>query len=326
MAVRNQHLYMSEIKIKKRILELDMAKGIFILLMVVFHLGFFNTHYPYVGQIRQAINMPGFMLISGYLFSVNKEPRRFMKGLYGIVVPYCVFEIVYLLGVGALGDFLDASNTFDGGALALLGKVAFSPSGTYWYLHSLAICMIVYYIVNRYVVKGLSSILISAVILYALSIGITGLKWEVIFYFIIGALFRNANLLINERLKSPVSILCFVLICVFASDVSRGSIVGFGLTLTCLGFIFDLKERIPKCLSNFIAYIGRNSFAIFLFSPMFTAVTKFYAPLFAFDGSAILWTIFSLSLVVSLCLFCAMLFDRLSLSRIIVGKIIYSKL
>lgn len=172
----NQNSYMDEIKNKERIVEIDMAKGILILLVVVFHLGFFNTHYPYVGQIRQAITMPGFMLISGYLFSVNKEPRRFMKGLYGIVVPYCVFEIVYLLGVGALGDFLDASNTFDGGALALLGKVAFSPSGTYWYLHSLAICMIVYYIVNRYVVKGLSSILISAVILYALSIGITGLR------------------------------------------------------------------------------------------------------------------------------------------------------
>lgn len=65
---------------------------------------------------------------------------------------------------------------------------------------------------------------------------------------------------------------------------------------------------------------------ILLFSPLFTVVTKFYAPFFAFDDSAILWTVFSLSLVVSLCLFCAMLFDRLSLSRIVAGKNIYSKL
>ena len=304
MAVKNLNLYMSEIKKAGRIQEIDMAKGLLILLMVAFHLGLFNTTYPYSCQIIYAFIMAGFMLISGYLFSVNKEPRQFLKGIYGIVVPYCVFEIVYLLGVSALGDFLGASNTFDSGVLALLGKVAFSPSGTYWYLHSLAICLTVYYIVNRYVVKGLSSILISST----------------------GALFRNANFAINEKLKSPVSILCFTLICIFADEISRGSIVGFGLTLTFLGFMFDLKERIPKCISNHIAYIGRNSFAILLFSPLFTVATKFYTPIFAFDNSAILWTVISLALVVSLCLLCAMLFDRLSLSRIIVGKNIYSKL
>ena len=325
MAVKNLNLYMSEIKKAGRIQEIDMAKGLLILLMVAFHLGLFNTTYPYSCQIIYAFIMAGFMLISGYLFSVNKEPRQFLKGIYG-VVPYCVFEIVYLLGVSALGDFLGASNTFDSGVLALLGKVAFSPSGTYWYLHSLAICLTVYYIVNRYVVKGLSSILISSIILYALSIGISGFRWENIIYFIAGALFRNANFAINEKLKSPVSILCFTLICIFADEISRGSIVGFGLTLTFLGFMFDLKERIPKCISNHIAYIGRNSFAILLFSPLFTVATKFYTPIFAFDNSAILWTVISLALVVSLCLLCAMLFDRLSLSRIIVGKNIYSKL
>lgn len=317
---------MSEIKKTERIQEIDVARGILILLMVAFHLGLFNTKYPHACQIVYAFHMSGFLLISGYLFSVNKEPHKFLKGLYGIVVPYIVFEIVYLLGIGMLGKFVGASNTFDGGVLALLSKIAFSPSGTYWYLHTMAICLTVYYIVNRYVMKGLSGILISSAILFALSVGIEGLKWEDIIYFIIGVLFRNTNLVINEKLKSPISILCFILIIVFAHDISRGSITGIGLTLTFLGFIFDLKERIPKQISNFISYIGRNSLAIVLFSPLFTVATKFYAPLFAFDDSTILWTIFSLFLIVSLCLLCAILFDRLSLSRIIVGKNIYSKL
>lgn len=310
----------------KRIQEIDMAKGLLILLMVAFHLGLFNTKYPYACQIVYAFHMSGFLLISGYLFSVNKEPQKFLNSIYGTVVPYIVFEIVYLLGVGMLGKFMGASNTFDGGMLTLLSKIAFLPSGTYWYLHTMAICLTVYYIVNRYVMKGLSAILISSVILYALSIGIAGLKWEDIIYFIIGALFRNANFVINERLKSLISILCFVLIIIFANDISRYSIPGIGLTLTCLGFIFDLKDRIPKRISNYMSYIGRNSLAIVLFSPLFTVFTKFYAPFFAFDDSTILWTIFSLLLTVSLCLFCAILFDRLSLSRFIVGKNIYSKL
>ncbi|MCR5827268.1 MAG: acyltransferase family protein [Bacteroidales bacterium] len=317
---------MSEIQNKERILEIDMAKGVFILLMVIFHLGLFNTKYPLACQIVYAFHMSSFMLISGYLFSVDKEPHKFLKVLYGLVVPYVVFEIIYLLGVGLLGQSLGTTNTFDGGVLALLGKVAVSPSGTYWYLHTMAICLTVYYLVNRYIVKGLSGILISSVILYALSRVISGLEWANIIYFIIGFLFRNANWAINEKLKSPLAILCFALICIFADEISRGSIVGLGLTLTSLGFLFDLKERVPKCISGFFAYIGRNSFAILIFSPLFTVLTKFYAPLFAFDNSAILWTVVSLLLVVSLCLLCARLFDRLSLSRIIVGKNIYSKL
>ena len=310
----------------KRIQEIDMAKGVLILLMVAFHLGLFNTKYPHACQIVYTFHMSGFLLISGYLFSVNKEPQKFLKSIYGVVVPYVVFEIIYLLGIGMLGKLMGASNTFDGGVLALLSKIAFSPSGTYWYLHTMAICLTACYLVNRYVIKGLSGILISSAILYALSVGIPGLKWEDIIYFIMGALFRNANFVINEKLKSPISILCFVLIIIFANEFLRDSIVGIGLTLTFLGFIFDLKDRIPERISNYISFIGRNSLAIVLFSPLFTVVTKFYAPFFAFDDSTILWTLFSLLLIVSLCLLCAILFDRLSVSRVIVGKNIYSKL
>lgn len=310
----------------KRIQEIDMAKGILILLMVAFHIEFFNTKYPDACSIIYAFIMPGFLLISGYLFSVNKVPRKFMKSISGIVVLYIFFEIVYLLGIGMLGKYIGSSNTFDGGVLALLSKIAFSPSGTYWYLHTMAICLTACYLVNRYVMKGLSGILISSAILYALSVGIEGLKWEDIIYFIIGALFRNANFVINERLKSPISILCFVLIIIFSNDISRDSVSGIGLSLTFLGFAFDLKDRIPECISNYISYIGRNSLAIVLFSPLFTVTAKFCAPFFAFDDTRILGTICCLSMITALCLFFAMLFDKLTLSRIIGGKNIYSKL
>ena len=177
----------------KRIQEIDMAKGILILLMVTFHIEFFNTKYPDACPIIYAFVMPGFLLISGYLFSVNKEPQKFLKSIYGVVVPYIVFEIIYLLGIGMLGKLMGASNTFDGGVLALLSKIAFSPSGTYWYLHTMAICLTVYYIINRYVMKGLSGILITSIILYALSIGIERFRWGDVIYFVIAILFRNSN-------------------------------------------------------------------------------------------------------------------------------------
>jgi len=310
----------------KRIQEIDLAKGILILLMVTYHIELFNTKYPDACPVMFTFIMPGFLMISGYLFSVNKESKKFFKSICGIVVPYIVFELVYLLGIELLGKYIGATNTFDGGVLTLLSKIAFSPIGTYWYLHTMAICLTVYYLVNRYVMNGLSGILISSIILYALSVGIEGLKWGDVIYFIIAILFRNSNFVINERLKSPISILCFVLIIVFTNEFSRYSIPGIGLTLTFLGFIFDLKDRIPECITNFISYIGRNSLALVLFSPLFTVVAKVCAPFFAFDGTRIIGTICCLSMIVALCLFCAILFDRSSLSRIIVGKNIYSKL
>ena len=73
----------------KRIQEIDMAKGLLILLMVAYHLGLFNTKYPHACQIIHTFVMPGFLLISGYLFSVNKEPRKFFEGIIWNICAIC---------------------------------------------------------------------------------------------------------------------------------------------------------------------------------------------------------------------------------------------
>lgn len=70
-----------------RSLELDFLKGVFIVLMVAFHLFYFAVHYPLLCSWVYTFHMPGFLLISGYLMRVNKE----LKIVEMVACSLCVF-------------------------------------------------------------------------------------------------------------------------------------------------------------------------------------------------------------------------------------------
>ena len=82
MAERNQNLYMSEKIVAvlkdntKRIQEIDMAKGILILLMVTFHIEFFNTKYPDACPIMYAfiIRSPAFATRCNIVIQIIIKP------------------------------------------------------------------------------------------------------------------------------------------------------------------------------------------------------------------------------------------------------------
>jgi len=311
-------------ELKNRLQELDFSKGVLILLMVIFHLGHFNSCYPNLTNCVYAFHMSGFLVISGYLCSVEKTMPQFLISLKGILVPYIVFEFFYLAGLSLVGKYVGASNVFEGDALSILLQIATKPTGTYWYLHTLVFCLLTFYILNYFGVKGKANICLSSILLYLMSLGIEGLLWYNVLYFVIGISCRILSFQITDKLKSVVMGIGFVAIIIFADDVSRYSLVGVGLTLTFLGFLFAIMEKTPVLVKSFFSYIGRNSLSIVLFSPVFMIITKVYFPLFVFDSSVILWMIFSLVLVCSLCLVSAALFDKLKISDVLIGKNMYS--
>lgn len=311
-------------EMKNRSQELDFSKGILILLMVIFHLGHFNSCYPNLTNCVYAFHMSGFLVISGYLCSVEKTMSQFLISLKGILVPYIVFEVFYLSGLSLVGKYVGASNEFEGDALSILLQIATKPVGTYWYLHTLVFCLLTFYILNYFGVKGKANICLSSILLYLMSLGIEGLLWYNVLYFVIGISCRILSFQITDRLKSVVMGIGFVAIIIFADEVSRYSLAGIGLTLTFLGFLFAIMEKTPVLVKSFFSYIGRNSLSIVLFSPVFMIITKVYYPLFVFDSTVILWMIFSLVLVCSLCLVSAALFDKLKISDVLIGKNMYS--
>lgn len=116
-----------------RSLELDFLKGVFIVLMVAFHLFYFAVHYPLLCSWVYTFHMPGFLLISGYLMRVNKELKKVLNSLRWLLVPYVLFETLFFFG----STFLPISGTMpDHTVLGYFRMLLFEPLGNYWYLFS----------------------------------------------------------------------------------------------------------------------------------------------------------------------------------------------
>lgn len=82
---------------RQRIEELDYLKGIFIILMITFHLVYIGDSYPYAKRIVHTFHMPGFLIISGYLMNISKPWRDFIKTMLGYAIPYCIMESGYIV-------------------------------------------------------------------------------------------------------------------------------------------------------------------------------------------------------------------------------------
>ena len=72
-------------------------------------------------------------------------------------------------------------------------------------------------------------------------------------------------------------------------------------------------------------YLGKNSLALLLFSPIFSIFTKQYGAIFSFNFTHLLCTIFSLVLVIALSMLTAYIFDKTRLPRFIMGANLYQK-
>lgn len=167
----------------KRLFELDFNKGVFITLMVLFHLSSFTSIHGKLTEFVYSFHMPGFLIISGYLFNTNKDGKQFLLTVRNIIIPYIIFEIVYIIGISLLGSILQSSNRVELSWDIFCNKLFIEPMGTYWYLHTLTFCLITCFF-TRNLKKG--KIITPACILFILSLFIQGLLWENILYFIIG--------------------------------------------------------------------------------------------------------------------------------------------
>ena len=75
---------------RERIHQLDYLKGIFILLMVTFHLAPIYENYPVLLAAVYTFHMAGFLIISGSLANIEKDVPHFYQGIMRFVIPYAV--------------------------------------------------------------------------------------------------------------------------------------------------------------------------------------------------------------------------------------------
>ena len=119
---------------------------------------------------------------------------------------------------------------------------------------------------------------------------------------------------------SWLALLPLIVLFWFPENYDSGSLAGVAITVLVISLLLACYAICPRALSNFFRYLGRNSLAIVVFSPIFTVLTKQLAPWFSFDPTAISFLVVALTIVVGGCLASAWLCDKLLLSRLIFLK------
>lgn len=302
-----------------RIKELDYLKSILILLMVAFHLVYIGDKYPYIKQIVYTFHIPAFLIISGYLTNVQKDIRSFMRKLLWIFIPYLCLETGYVL----MSHILPVrENVPEISSSILLHKIFIKPLGPYWYLHTLIICSLLYYLTFRYTrMKTISQAILLGLGLFAVSYwgGIIVLANAI--YFLAGVIIRQSKLpFIRIFQPSLLALVPMILLCCFPDNLNRGILAG--ITITYLAIIISLYAHsyLSKGIRQCSYFIGRNTLVIFLFSPLFTILCKMFLPFLFFEPTGILFMIISVAITVSGCIVIAWSMDKLHFSRFFFGQ------
>ena len=151
------------------------------------------------------------------------------------------------------------------------------------------------------------------------------MKWENIMYFMIGYCIGKCGNIRQCVFPSLAAMLPVVLIPMCDGGLSRGSLSGLGMTAAVLSLLFALYALPYLPARKTFVWLGRNSLAIVLFSPIFTVAAKLCAGLFRFDPTHVSWAAASTFLVISLCLACALVCDKLKVSMFLMNKPLYTR-
>ncbi len=302
-----------------RIKELDYLKSILILLMVAFHLVYIGDKYPYIKQIVYTFHMPAFLIISGYLTNVQKDIKSFMRKLLWIFIPYLCLETGYVL----MSHILPVrENVPEISSSILLHKIFIKPLGPYWYLHTLIICSLLYYLAFRYTrMKIISQVIILGLGLFAVSYWGGIMVFANAIYFLAGVIIKQSKLpFIRIFQPSLLALVPMILLCCFPDNLNRGTLAG--ITITYLAIIISLYAHsyLSKGIRQCSYFIGRNTLVIFLFSPLFTILCKMFLSFLFFEPTGILFMIISVAITVSGCIVIAWSMDKLHFSRFFFGQ------
>lgn len=287
--------------------------------MVAFHLVYIGDKYPYIKQIVYTFHMPAFLIISGYLTNVQKDIRSFMKKLLWIFIPYLCMETGYVL----MSHILPVrENVPEISSSILLHKIFIKPLGPYWYLHTLIICSLLYYLAFRYTrMKIISQVIILGLGLFAVSYWGGIMVFANAIYFLAGVIIKQSKLpFIRIFQPSLLALVPMILLCCFPDNLNR--VILAGITITYLAIIISLYAHsyLSKGISQCSYFIGRNTLVIFLFSPLFTILCKMFLSFLFFEPTGILFMIISVAITVSGCIVIAWSMDKLHFSRFFFGQ------
>lgn len=316
----------------KRIVELDFLKGILILLVISFHLVYFEQLHPDIKQVVYAFHMPGFLLISGYLMNIDKAPKAFLRTLLWLAVPYLVMEsgFIYMASILPINEHIDNLTPMD-----FLQRLLLHPLGLYWYLHTLILCEAIYYIIYKtrqtlplqgrgrgWVCWGCwVCFLLTGIAYYVLSHFFGMMTFSSALYFLAGAAIRQSGMDFRSVFwASPFAVIVFFLLAFLSDSPTQSSIAGVLITWSALSSLLWIYTITPPKGGRGVCFLGCNTLPLYIFSPIFTFLCKRFVPYLQFDPTGLLFLMVSLACCVSGGLLIAWLMDLTGISRFFFGR------
>lgn len=242
---------------ESRVKEIDYLKCIFITLMIIFHLVYIGDKYPYAKQIVYTFHMSAFLIISGYLANNRKDARSFLRKFLWIFIPYACMEAAYTV----MSHFLPVRESVDAiTPTVLLDKIFLHPMGPYWYLHTLILCSLIYYITFRYVrLSVVSRLVVTGVCLFALSHWGGLMNFSNALYFLIGMTVSQSGLRFTQVFRATTfAIVPFVILCCFPANLDRGTLAGVAITWLSISLLLAAYGYLPVQAKRLSFFIGRN--------------------------------------------------------------------
>ncbi|MBR1687961.1 MAG: acyltransferase family protein [Prevotella sp.] len=305
-----------------RVGEIDFIKCVMILLMIAFHIVYIGDTYPAAKRLVYTFHMPAFLLISGYLMNVGKQPRQFLRSMLWLFVPYVVMELAYTLMAAVLPIREHIDQLTVG---VVVRNLLLTPIGPYWYLHTLLLCGLCYYVVASLprLYPPIKAALLA--VIYALLGEAFGLlSTSCAFYFLAGAVVRQSgHTLLGVIRPSLWAALPLVVLAFFPSQHDKAMPGGIAIVWCAMSlsaaFYALLKDGMVR---DGALLIGRHTLLLLLFSPIFTALARLYQPLLVgrLDPSGIVFLSVTLLLAVGGSLLIGLLLDVLGLSRWLFGR------
>ncbi|MCI7687832.1 MAG: acyltransferase family protein [Prevotella sp.] len=298
--------------------ELDYLKGVLILLMIAFHLVYFEHLYPYAKQVVYTFHMPAFLLVSGYLVNVAKTWRQFLITMMWIAVPYAIMESAYVVAA----SLLPVSDHVDYLTPALfLDKLLLNPLGPYWYLHTMIVCGLITKAAQSLPVGKLARLLAMAVVMAVVSLSPLTLSLPCAMYYLAGHALRTSGQPFTLFFPSTLlAVLPFAALACFPSCLSKATPGGAVMVYLSVCSLLAVYRQSGTRLRQVLSFLGRRSLLLYVFSPVFTLSAKALVPFLSFDPTGLLFLVLSLLLAVCGSLAIGYVLDRLHISPWIFGK------
>ena len=296
-----------------RLSELDFLKCVMIILMISFHLVYIGDSYPYAKQVVYTFHMPVFLIISGFLMNIEKPAAKFCKTIAAFLVPYIIMEGGYIV----MASIVPIREHIDNLTPAVFyEKMVLHPLGPYWFLRTLMLCSIPYFLIFRYlpINRGMKCALLAIVYVLYSKADIVALTMPT--YFFVGVVIRQSNSVFTDVFRPMWLSLLFIIVLIAdlqnldARHIGGGLIVYFVTSL-----LLAIYPYIKGKLQRGILFIGRNTLPLFLFSPVFTILCKQMLPHLEFDSTGMIFLFLSLIICISGSLTIAWAMDKVYVSK-----------